>query len=461
MRAIDRVRLFPLATAAVLCALTAASPVFAQGYGLYEQGSCQMGRAGAGVANPCDDGSAMFFNPAGLALETGAVASGGVTGVAPRGTFTNDTTGLVATVRHRTFPAPSAYVAVPVGSRLVAGVGLFAPYGLTMDWPSTSEGRFLSYYSSIRSMYVQPTVAYRLTDQVMVGGGIDITHTSLELRRRVDLSTLALTGTPLTFRQIGVPPGTDFADVDLTGSGTHAGAHFGILVKANEKLSFGARYLTRQHVSIGNGRLATQQIATNQVLRVPLPGLPPGTPLDRIVQGSFASGGPLSAQNATTAIPLPDQLVLGAAVRPTPKLTLLADYQYTHWKLFDTIGIVNQFAPPTVLVESYRDSHGIRLGAEYGLSRAIVRGGFEANSAAAPDQSVTPVLPEAPRLEYAAGLGLPFGNARLDLAYMYVDQQDRQGRSTDGGLANPTVAVNNGLFKYSANLFSASIVVHW
>src|SRR2546425_5997114 len=35
----------------------------AQGFGIYEQGTCSMGRAGTGVAAPCADGSAMFFNP--------------------------------------------------------------------------------------------------------------------------------------------------------------------------------------------------------------------------------------------------------------------------------------------------------------------------------------------------------------------------------------------------------------
>ena len=47
----------------------------AQGFGIYEQGTCAMGRAGTGVAAPCSDGSAMFFNPAGLAGLTGAHAT--------------------------------------------------------------------------------------------------------------------------------------------------------------------------------------------------------------------------------------------------------------------------------------------------------------------------------------------------------------------------------------------------
>ena len=50
-------------------AVIAAAPsaAVAQGFGIFEHGSCGMGRAGAGSAAPCQDGSAIFFNPAGIA----------------------------------------------------------------------------------------------------------------------------------------------------------------------------------------------------------------------------------------------------------------------------------------------------------------------------------------------------------------------------------------------------------
>src|SRR5437879_1201387 len=57
-------------SAAVVFALmlvAGSAPASAQGFSVYEQGACAMGRAGAGVAAPCEDGSAIFFNPAGLA----------------------------------------------------------------------------------------------------------------------------------------------------------------------------------------------------------------------------------------------------------------------------------------------------------------------------------------------------------------------------------------------------------
>jgi len=434
--------------------------VWAQGYGLYEQGTCAMGRTGAGVASPCDDGSAIFFNPAALTASP-SVVSGGLTGIAPRGTFTNDTTSLVSPLNDRTFPVPAAYFAHPINPRAVVGFGVFAPYGLTSDWPSDSEGRFIGYKSSVKGVYFQPTAAFKLSDRVSVGAGFDITYASVELRRRLDLNPVPLPGAPpgVTFGALGVPRGTDFGDVRLTATSHGFGAHFGAMMKANDMVSFGVRYLTRQHIDFNNGDLASTQVPTNLRTPVPLPGIPAGTPIDVLLAPQFQAGATLGPQSATTTLPFPDQFVVGAAIRPNAQFALFVDYQFTNWSLLDEIVIDNEVAPTTTMVQSFENTHGIRLGGEYTLKGGtIVRGGFDAHGPAAPDQSVTPLLPEAARREIAVGVGIPIQHMRIDVAYQYIHQADRRGRTTDGGLEVPTAAVNNGLFQYHANLFGASFV---
>jgi long-chain fatty acid transport protein len=430
----------------------------AQGYGLYEMSACMMGRTGAGVASPCNDGSAMFFNPAALSTDT-SVISGGDTPISPRGQFTNSGTNVVSPLSEQTYLPPSAYAAFPLNTRVVVGAGLFVPYGLGVEWPAaTSEGRFLGYKSQVRAFYVQPTVKVKVNDYLSIGGGIDITHITVELRRRVDLSSVPVTGAPpgVTFQTIGVPPGTDFADVALTGSGNSVGGHIGVLAKASDRLSFGARYLFRQHVNVDNGQVATTQIATNLTLRVPLGAtLPAGTPIDRIVAPVFAAGQALGPQTATTTIPLPGQFVIGVAGSPADHLWIFADYQMTLWSIFDQIVIQNQVGPATVLKENYSDTHGVRIGVEYDLGHgAAIRGGFDAHGAGAPDQSITPILPEASRKEVAVGGSIPVvSHVGIDLAYQYVNQSDRAG-TTNG-------VVNNGTYHYNANLFGASVVLKW
>jgi long-chain fatty acid transport protein len=437
----------------------------AQGFSVYEQGACAIGRGGASVALPCPDGSSVFFNPAGLAFVPGKTLSIGAAAIMPTGNFTNDTTGNVSSLNKKTYAVPNFYYAQSIGQALTAGVGVFAPYGLTTDWPDTSEGRFLGYKSKLQGLYIQPTVAYKLTERVSVGFGVDITYLNVELRQRVDLSVQKLpNGIP--FSAIGVPAGTDFADVELAGHQYHYGFHFGLQAKASNRVTVGFRYLTGQKVDVSNGKLTTKQIATNLVTRVPLPGIPVGTSYDAIIAPQFNDGAPLeSGQKGTTTLPLPAQFVIGTAIQATQKLVVLFDYQYTNWTAFKTLEIQKENTPddPTITYEDYKNTSGFRFGAEYAASPSfVVRGGFVYNTAGAPDQTVTPNLPEGKRYWPTAGFSAKLSKAaHLDFFYLYLYQPDRAGRSTDGGMERPTADVNNGVYQFRGNLFGAALALRF
>lgn len=453
----------------VLLALVfVATNAWAQGYGVYEQSACVMGRGGASVASPCPDGSAIYFNPAAIVLTPGQIASVGATLIGPRGNFTNAAAGLVSNLNNRYYPVPNIYYKRNFASdRASAGIGLFAPYGLTTDWPAdTSEGRFLGYKSLVHAIYVQPTVAFKLNDKVAVGGGIDITRTSVELRQRLDLAAVPITGTPYTFGTLPVgpvPAGTDFADVQLKGNAWHAGYHLGVVFKPDRILSLGARYMSGQTVNITNGTVAISQILTGKKLAIPLgPTIPAGTPIDTLVGANFAAGGRLSNQTATTSVPLPDQLIFGGAVEVTPRLLALVDYQFVRWSLFDALVINQSVAGTNTTVESYRNTSGVRLGIDYALNpETALRAGADFHGAAAPPQTVTPNLPEGSRAELSVGFGRKLnGKARIDAYYMYLHQGDRAGRTVGpaSGVA-PTVALNNGTYWFMSNLFGVTFSV--
>src|SRR5213593_1696796 len=219
----------------------------AQGFGIYEQGTCAMGRAGTGVAAPCSDGSAMFFNPAGLAGLTGAHATIGVTQIDIQGGFTDDVFQQHTELDDPLIRLPQLYISYGATSKLGIGVGLFAPYGLETRWPMTFDGRFAGYKNFLRSVYIQPTLAYQLTPRLSVGGGLDIVLGKVELNQRLDLAqapvptTLVPAGT--TFGQFGIASGTDFADSHLEATKTAVTAHWGGILKVSDKLSIGGRYL--------------------------------------------------------------------------------------------------------------------------------------------------------------------------------------------------------------------------
>src|SRR2546422_6960613 len=124
----------------------------AQGFGIYEQGTCSMGRAGTGVAAPCTDGSAIFFSPAGLAGLTGGRVTIGVTLLDVEGGFTDDILQHETRLDDPFLAIPQVYVAYGVTPKLGVGIGLFAPYGLQTRWPLSFDGRFSGYDNILRSV---------------------------------------------------------------------------------------------------------------------------------------------------------------------------------------------------------------------------------------------------------------------------------------------------------------------
>lgn len=438
---------------AVAGLLTAPARVEAQGYGLYEHNACAMARAGTGVADPCGDGSAMFFNPAGLAGISGRVASVGGVLINTSGSFTNDLTGQVSNLKDGHYPAPNAYVALPLGTRYAVGLGLFAPYGLTTEWPTTAEGRFLGYKSQIQAIYLQPTFAIKANARWSFGAGFDLNFMNVELDQRLDLSSQQVTGQPFTFASLGIAPGTDFASGQLTGNGTGVGYHLGVQFKANDRLSFGLRYLSRQLVKFNNASASFSQVNTGLVLPAGNPfGAPAGTPLDLILASQFLPDSQLSSQGGSTYLRVPEQLVGGVAYQLTPKLKGLFDVQWTNWATFDALTIKFQRLPTVVLPEAYHAVVDWRLGGEYALNpNTVLRAGVLAHKGAAPDSNVTPNLPEGNRTELTLGAGRQFSPTMgLDVAFQYIDQADRRGRSGNGPI--------NGLYAFSAYLVGASLV---
>ena len=449
------------AVGVVAAFLLATHSLRAQGYSVNEHSTCAMGRAGTATASPCPDGSAMFFNPAGLAdWKAGqtTITAGG-TLIVPRGGFTADATGFDDRLKNGAYPVPAVYVTRGLTDKLAAGLGLFAPYGLTTEWPTTAQGRFLGYRSHISAVYLQPTVAYKVGEYVQLGAGFDLNFMAVELRQRVDLADQRLPPSPqvppgTTFGDVGIPTGTDFADAQLTASSTGVGYHVGVIIRATPKLSFGARYLSRQKVTFNDGRVKIRQVPTGLVMAPGNPlNLPAGFHLDNALALQFQPGGPLVDQGAKTILRMPEQLSFGVAYKPIEKLQLLGDITMTNWKVFQTLPLDFEILPDTALIEDYHRSYAYRIGAEYAIAAGTaIRAGYINHTAAAPSKTVTPNLPEGPRAEFTVGFGTRLTRGlQLDLAYQYIDQADRRGRS------GPDGTPNNGLYDFYAHLFGASL----
>ncbi len=458
------------AAAAVAAAIPGA--LAAQGFQVNEHGTCVMARAGTGVASPCEDASAIYYNPAGMTALDGWTISAGVTVIAASGNFQADLTGATTDLANDPIPVPHLY-AMYGKDKWSAGLGVFVPYGLGTKWPLDFEGRFLGYDNDLRSIYVQPSAAYQVTEWLSLGAGLDIVIASIELNQRLDFSAQqapAPAPAGVTVGQLGIPFHTQFANAHIEAKGAKSIAgNFGLQLTPVPQLNIGVRYLTRTTLNY-DGHATFDSVSTGVIL----PGgnafgVPGGTPLDAVISGLglFDAGGLLEDQGGGTSITMPDQLTVGLAFDVTPTLKLLGEWQWVHWSLFQVIEL--EFDNPLLnqtLHESYENTNGFRFGFDWLASGKVnLRGGYLHHQGAAPDQTVTPLLPEGSRNEFTGGVGIRFGEHWIvDLAYQYIRQDDRRGRVRDtspGDPLPPTTALNSGLYTFNAHLFGATITARF
>ncbi|HEV2148580.1 MAG TPA: outer membrane protein transport protein [Longimicrobiaceae bacterium] len=457
-----------LVIAGTALAVTAAS-AHAQGSSVLTHSSCSMARGGAGVAAPCADGSAILFSPAALTMQPSTIGLG-VAGITQEREFTFDATGERLRTDAETTQVPYGYASYRFSERLAAGIGVFAPYGAGIEWPLEFEGRFVSYDSDLRNIYIQPTVAFQAAPWLSVGAGVDVVRASIEINQRLDLATTPtgalnpVTGAPLTFGNLGVPLGTDFAEARLEGNGTGYGFHLGAIARFSDRFSVGARYLSSVEIDY-EGDATFSAVPTGLTLAAGNPlRAPAGTPVDLLIAPQFTSGS-LVNQGLATSLTLPDQLVVGVAVRPVPALQLMADYQWTGWEKFDEAPIDFETSTDQVLVLDYQNTDTWRLGAEFAATNALaLRAGFIYNTAAEREFSVSPLLPEAERNYYTAGIGYRLANGLgIDVGYQYIDQSDRRGRvrGREPGLSEAQLrALNVGVYSVDASVLGITLSYH-
>jgi len=414
---------------AVFLALTAAFAVdgLAGGFQLNEIGARAMGQGGAFAARGWDV-STMFFNPAGLAQQNGFRASVGGTLILPKSTFTSPT-GASTDMVSQTFVPPNAYAAYGMENGLQFGVGFFVPFGLGTEWPASWQGRYFAVKTELHDFVLNPTVAYKISDAFMIGGGLSYMWSTVKLGYNIaTYSTLA----PPT------PSATD-GSVALDANGHGWGFNLGAIYKPTPALSFGASY--RHTTTVDYTGTAT--FSNMQALSAFFPG---GT--------------------GTTTIKFPNQIWAGVSYQVSTALSLELDYQWTGWSTFDTLAITLPNGPlfpipaphplqtATKSPKNWKDASMVRVGAEYQANEWAFRLGFIYDITPQPNQYVEPLLPDANRFSGTIGIGYKFAEHwSVDAAYQLTLFNERT-------VTGPTTGDLNkfpGTYKSSANLFALNL----
>ena len=459
---------------ALLALLALPAAAGAQAFGLSEIGSCALARGFAATAAPCDDGSSVYWNPGAMPRVRGWSASAGAAAIQLNGDFIQDTTGRVYEGEVPTAVVPHLFVNFRTAGKSAFGLGVYVPYGLTSQWGDEFPGRFAAKKASLQTIYVQPNFSYEITPNWSVGGGPVFGHSKVELIQAIDLSQQtarvipatppATTPTIITFGQLGIPLRTEFARATLEGSSTAFGVNLGVHGRLTPTWELGIRFLSQLSFDYDDADATFEQRPTGLTLAAGNPlNLPAGTPVDAVVQPSFTGTGALTAQGVATQIRHPAQVQVGFGYTGFANTTLSAEYSYVGWKSFNQLPVnFAGGATDRVLQEDYGNTSAIRLGAERRLTSGVaLRGGFTASTAAAPDETVTPLLPEQDRSLLTLGAGLPFaGRFVLDATYARIFTPGRRGRIDEraaGSTAAQAIALNNGSYALSANILSFTV----
>jgi long-chain fatty acid transport protein len=272
---------------------------------------------------------------------------------------------------------------------------------------------------------------------------------------------------------LGIARHTEFGVAQLKGSGSAWGVNVGVHGQITPHWSVGAHYLSEMTFKYEDADATFQQVSTGLQLAAnnPITNVP--TPVDALLEPQFTSDtGKLVAQKGSSRIAHPWQAQVGVGYTGFPGTTLSLDVARVGWSSFKRLPVTFQ-GPASgsnrSLIEDYKDIWAIRTGAEHVVQTPgrwqgwALRGGFSYAQTPAPDETVTPLLPDMNRRNFSLGAGIPLTpRFKLDASYLYVSTDSRRGRIVERSSATQTAAeLNSGAYDLSAHVFSLSLTARF
>lgn len=153
----------------------------------YEIGTEDTALAGAGQAARAQDASTIVTNPAGMTRLPDHMFTGGLQAMDGDISYhLDDNSGRKNPGDiMRFFPNASAFYTQKLNDALYAGLGLYGNYGLGIDFGNWAGDRLIK-KSTMVAMTLSPSLAYKLSERVSVGGSVNVNYGFLSLTRNVD-----------------------------------------------------------------------------------------------------------------------------------------------------------------------------------------------------------------------------------------------------------------------------------
>lgn len=413
---------------------------FGAAFGLSEQSGSGLGNSYAGAAAVAEDASTMYFNPAGMSLlekSQFAVAGHAISLDANfSGTATNPialgggkATGGDGGQIGSTGFVPNLYLMMPVGPKWSLGLGVNVPFALITEYDTDWVGRFQGVKSDIKTININPSVSYKVSDAVSIGAGVSYQQLDLELTNAVVLGA--------------GEPGKGSLEADDDGWGWNIGAIF----QLSPATRLGVAYRSEIDYTVEGAVTLTSDTGS----------------LAGIGAAALFSG------PATADVTTPDSLSLSIAHAASDRLLLLADATRTGWSSINQVNVVN---PATgvnrdVLVLDFDDAWRYSIGGNYMLNdKWTLKAGLAFDETPVKNAETRTVrIPDNDRTWISFGGKMKLGqNGWLDLGYAHIFIKDADINHTNTpqppvGAAGATTVT--GTYKGSIDIFSVQYTVNF
>jgi len=400
----------------VVCvSLLSVGSAFGAGFALIEQGVSGLGNAYAGGAAVAEDASTIFYNPAGMTRLNGHQVILGAHLITPYANFENKgsthVTGapLIGDDNGNGGDAkiiPNFYYSRKVSDRFSVGIGINTPFGLATTYSDDWVGRYHGIKSDLMSININPSVAYKVTDQLSIGAGFSAQYVDAELSSAIDFGTIgASLGIP------GLIPQRNDGFFELEGDSWGVGYNLGLLYEFTKNTRAGISYRSRiEHTLEGDADFS----------KVPAP-----------FSSSFRD------TDAEAEVTLPDSLSVSLSHQFNPQWVVMADFTWTNWSLFDELIVkFDSDQPSNRTIENWQDSYRYSLGASYMPDKnwTIRIGSAYDTSAVSEAKYRTPRIPDGDRIWTALGFGYKVSNMfGFDIAYAHLFINDPDINKTATG----------------------------
>jgi len=375
----------------IIASMCLSSSAYAGGYRVSAQGQQALGMGHTGVA-VSQSAEAIFFNPGAISfLDSDTSLTAGVTPISSNTKYQN---GSVSTASETDNPPGTPlnfYIAKKMDQASSFSLGVYSPYGNTVEWPEDWAGSHLVNNIALHAIYVQPTVSLKVNDKIGLGFGPTYVSGSVDFNRNLSTSLVDENG--------------DRANVTVNASGVDAwGFNVGLFIKPNKQLAFGVSYRSQVDLHARDEKADFENIPSS-------------------MQAQFTD------TTFDADLVLPAELTVGFSYDLGSTL-IAVDVNRAYWSAYESLDLTfNNTVPESVNPRNYNDVNIYRIGVQQRVaSNVVARLGLYYDESPISGGFYTPETARNDSIGFTAGASYAVTSALdIEASFLYLRFEEFHG----------------------------------